>query len=638
MSELLGMSFDGAASPSIHIRGWSEEDEPGPAPTGWGFGWYPKGENAAVVIKDPMPMGDTPLSRVLRDWERFRSTVFLCHIRGAAKRASQENTHPFVRSYARRYWLFAHNGQLDPEKIRALSLGHNPAFEPVGRTDSEHAFCWLLTKMRELEARSLGEVGWPLLHEWLRELNTLGTLNLLLSDGHDLVAYRDTEGFNTLGFIRRKPPHAATKLKNQVVKIDLGDPLDINRTMILFGTTPLCTEGWSPLAPGELLVARRGAVQWSSRAATGEASLPAGPLSEAAPATVATWSETVIPQAAVTGSQAHTTTPRAPLTRETRVEPQPQIGIAVAHRGSPSPSRTQSDSRILEVVHETTYRYQEPVERSTHVFRLQPVHDLHQEVLDHHIEITPRGEITPFEDVFGNQALRARFRQSYRELKLVATSRIRVKKPPVWNADVRTATLPLVWMPWQRQMMQAYLLPPELPATQLRELSEFAMSFVERQDYDLIETLNDINRTIHQDFTYVSKSTSLETTPFDIYINRRGVCQDFANLFICMARLLSLPARYRVGYIHTGADYENQAQSEDSHAWVEIYLPWAGWQGYDPTNGCPANLDHVRVAVGRNYRDATPTSGTIYKGGQGETLSVSVKVRPPKANSSLPAA
>ena len=87
-----------------------------------------------------------------------------------------------------------------------------------------------------------------------------------------------------------------------------------------------------------------------------------------------------------------------------------------------------------------------------------------------------------------------------------------------------------------------------------------------------------------------------------------------------------MPARYRVGYIYTGADYENKIQSEASHAWVEVYLPWAGWRGYDPTNGCLANLDHVRVAVGRNYRDATPTSGTIFKGGEGETLSVSVKV------------
>lgn len=154
------------------------------------------------------------------------------------------------------------------------------------------------------------------------------------------------------------------------------------------------------------------------------------------------------------------------------------------------------------------------------------------------------------------------------------------------------------------------------------------MSFAERQDFDLVETLVDMNQTIYRDFSYVPGSTSIETTPFDVYTKRRGVCQDFANLFICLARLLNIAARYRVGYIYTGADYANQVQSEASHAWVELYLPWTGWRGFDPTNGILAGTDHVRVACGRNYRDATPTSGTLYKGGGGERLSVSVRVEP----------
>ena len=72
----------------------------------------------------------------------------------------------------------------------------------------------------------------------------------------------------------------------------------------------------------------------------------------------------------------------------------------------------------------------------------------------------------------------------------------------------------------------------------------------------------------------------------------------------------------------------NQAQSEASHAWVQLYLPLTGWKGFDPTNGILTQTEHVRVAVGRNYLDATPTSGTIFVGGGGETLSVDVKVEP----------
>jgi transglutaminase-like putative cysteine protease len=181
-------------------------------------------------------------------------------------------------------------------------------------------------------------------------------------------------------------------------------------------------------------------------------------------------------------------------------------------------------------------------------------------------------------------------------------------------------------MPWQRQMMLPYLLPAELPETALRQLTDYAMGFAQRSDFDLLGTLTDMNQTIKEDYSYVSGFTNNYTTPFDVYLSRKGVCQDFANLFICLARLLNIPARYRVGYIYTGADYENKQQSDASHAWAEVYLPSPGWVGFDPTNGCITGQDHVRVACGRNYMDATPTSGTIFKGGGPESLEVAVKV------------
>ena len=96
-------------------------------------------------------------------------------------------------------------------------------------------------------------------------------------------------------------------------------------------------------------------------------------------------------------------------------------------------------------------------------------------------------------------------------------------------------------------------------------------------------------------------------------------------LFVCVAYLAS--ARYRMGYIYTGEKYDNKLQSEASHAWAEVYLPYIGWRGFDPTNGCKVSQDHVRVACGRNYRDATPTSGTIFRGGGLETLKVEVKMK-----------
>jgi transglutaminase-like putative cysteine protease len=152
------------------------------------------------------------------------------------------------------------------------------------------------------------------------------------------------------------------------------------------------------------------------------------------------------------------------------------------------------------------------------------------------------------------------------------------------------------------------------------------MSFVKRNDYDLLDTLLDINDSIFREYKYIQGATTVHTSAFDVYVNRRGVCQDFTNLMICLSRLLGVPARYVCGYIYTGPKNPNQRQSEASHAWLQVYLPVVGWKGFDPTNGILTQTDHVRVAIGRRAIDATPTSGTLFLGGGGETLSVDVRV------------
>jgi transglutaminase-like putative cysteine protease len=219
----------------------------------------------------------------------------------------------------------------------------------------------------------------------------------------------------------------------------------------------------------------------------------------------------------------------------------------------------------------------------------------------------------------------------YHELQIIARSKVDMldTDPLGFHQRYTRTTIPLVWMPWQRQALQPFLHPPELPESELRELVEYAMSFVERNDYDLLDTLLDINGSIYREYKYTPGSTTIETSPFDVYSKRHGVCQDFTNLFICLARLLGVPARYTCGYVWTGPKNPNRVQSEASHAWVQVYLPEVGWRGFDPTNGILTQTDHVRVAVGRNYVDATPTSGTIFLGGGGtETLSVDVRMDP----------
>ncbi|MDE4938347.1 transglutaminase-like domain-containing protein, partial [Francisella tularensis] len=82
---------------------------------------------------------------------------------------------------------------------------------------------------------------------------------------------------------------------------------------------------------------------------------------------------------------------------------------------------------------------------------------------------------------------------------------------------------------------------------------------------NVMAILAEINKTIFYEYKYVSGSTNLTTTAYDVYVTRQGVCQDFSHLFICLARLLGIPARYRSGYIFHGGNYSNTAMSDATH-------------------------------------------------------------------------
>jgi transglutaminase-like putative cysteine protease/predicted glutamine amidotransferase len=586
MPNLLAMSFEGELAPSFDLRCLADGRQ---LPDGWGLGYYPGGEPSAVVLKEPAPPPGSIRGQLARAWEHLESSLFTLHIRTATWGAiSDANTQPFVRSWGRRDWMLAHAGSL-ARKLDAPD-GDRGMFEPVGSTDTEQIFCHLMNQMVEKGWRSLLEADLATVRGWLDLLNDHGELTVVMTDGRDLLAYADRGGLALhLGTIA--PPYERVAFGNDDLLVDLSVRGTKARKGVVVCTAPLdapegaAAPGWTSIPPGHVVLVRQGAV-----------------VADVGPKPVG-------PQAA----------PAASL-----VSP----SVAARALGRPAPAEVAR----WRVKHRTSYKYVKPVERSSHVIRLTPVDDRLQHVLEHDLRISVAGQIKDYDDVFGNRSRRLLIEQPFTELVLEATSLIEVLDvaPLDFRPDTLRArsTIPLVWMPWQRQINAPFLLPPELPETQLDELTEYAMSFVERNDFDLLDTLIDINATIFKEYEYRQGSTTVFTTPFEVYTNRRGVCQDFTNLFICLARLLGVPARYVCGYIYTGPKNPNQVQSEASHAWVQLYLPEAGWKGFDPTNGILTQTSHVRVAVGRNYIDATPTSGTIYVGGGPETLEVSVTVEP----------
>jgi len=439
----------------------------------------------------------------------------------------------------------------------------------------------LMNRFAERGWKSLGEADPATLWEWLSLVNDHGNLTSVLTDGHDLAIYsdRDSAGIYVWEVL---PPYDRMTFGDGELLVDLAKRGVKSRKGVLVSSQPLDVNGlpreWRAVPPGHLVLVRQGAVR-------GEFGAPGA------------------------GSE-------------------PPFLPSAQRRDMPRPTR--AEVRRYRVTHHTVYRYGQPVERSSHLFRLTPADDRLQKLLSSDIRVSVEGIARDFDDVFGNRVRRLEVDRPFAEMDIVAESRVEVlDTDPLSYRPLRQRTqLPVVWMPWQQQVVQPFLLPPELAESELRELGEYAMSFAIRNDFDVVDTLLDMNYSIFKEYRYTQGVTTVFTTPFEVYANRRGVCQDFTNLFMTLARLLGLPARYVCGYLWTGPRNENQRQAEASHAWAQVYLPEVGWKGFDPTNGILTQTEHVRVAVGRTHRDATPTSGTIFVGGGAETLEVEVRVEP----------
>jgi transglutaminase-like putative cysteine protease/predicted glutamine amidotransferase len=600
MPNILAMSFEGHLAPSFDLRCLEQGRK---LPDGWGIGYYPGGEPSASVLKEPAPNEGSIRSELVKAWQHLESSLFVVHVRTATwGMQSDANTQPFCRSWGGRDWMLAHAGSL---RERPHSR-EGEFFEPVGSTDTEEIFCELLSRMAEHKWRSLADCDLAVLQGWLDEINDRGTLTMVLTDGRDLCVYADRNDPEGLYLWQILPPEDCLVFGDEDVQVDLFKRGVKSRKGIVVSSNPLTPAphgrtAWEKIEPGKLMVFRQGAF-WAEL----------NPLPKKAPP------ET--PAVAAKSDKAPAESAEGKHTESSAPEP-------IAPRRARRKLQTAQVQR-LKITHRTAYHYENQVERSTHILRLTPMHDTLQTLLSSEVKLSVDGRQRDYEDVFGNHVRRVLLEKPYNDLIIEATSEVEVGdvNPLKFNPLSARSTIPLVWMPWQRHMLAPYLLPPELSESELTELIEYAMSFVERNDYDLLDTLLDINSAIHEEYKYVQGSTNLATTAFDVYANRRGVCQDFTNLFICLTRLLGVPARYVCGYLYTGEKHPNHAQAEASHAWVQVYLPDVGWRGFDPTNGVLTQTNHVRVAVGRSYRDATPTSGTLFVGGGAETLSVDVRV------------
>lgn len=602
MKYLLGLSKNCNGFPSIC-----------PQPSqghSYGFGMvtFPLENHKALIFKNIHTDKDT-LKGLYTDKEYGSATFIGCYEELPCP-FEEDEIQPYTYHYAGRDWVLACSAHLQADFREILPIENTSIFVPTSTAAEEYVLCWLLHEIHACNASSVEELTWQILHRLFQQLNALGSIDLIFSDGKSLITYHDSQDKTPLYMLYSAPPHKLRKFDFDRIKISL-DHLDLNQTLILFTNQKISAgQGhFQEMYPGQMIAIKHGEYLWDSHQQENK-SIKSIPKTDFVPPTI---------------------TPSNPLVLQ-HISMRPLLSLADKNRQSPGCAAIVTHSKdpptFYSILHESSYHYDAPVNISKHVFHLQPVHDLTQSILDYKLLSSVNGTFHNFTGVFGNTVTRFDISEPYTTLILQSHSLVVNHSPRIDLEELshQQWRLPLNWMPWDHAMLQAYLMPPELPESELLELSEYAMSFVQRNNNCLLSILDDLNYTIHRDYTYLSGSTTLHTTPYDVYVSREGVCQDFANLFICLARLLNIPSRYRVGYIFTGGEYENKEQGDATHAWVEVYLPGAGWMGFDPTNSCHEGKNHIRVATGRNFRDATPTSGTIYSGGGYETLTTVVQM------------
>lgn len=286
--------------------------------------------------------------------------------------------------------------------------------------------------------------------------------------------------------------------------------------------------------------------------------------------------------------------------------------------------------------HDTRYVHNGLASTSQHIACLKPRTLGHQRLVWHELTIDPApAAIRERIDYFGNHVSEFAILAPYTEMRVLSRSEVELQEPtgevdpgtsPSWES-VRESLLYSGDAPFQAASEFSY---PSPYAPAGAELDAFAR---ERGFFGpgrpILSAAIDLMHQIHDEFTFDPAATSVATPLTEVLATRRGVCQDFAHLFIAALRSLGLPARYVSGYLLTDAP-EGQPRlvgADASHAWVAVWCPSHGWIDLDPTNDVIPSMRHVTLAWGRDYGDVSPLRGVVL-GGQEHRLNVEVSVYP----------
>jgi transglutaminase-like putative cysteine protease len=262
----------------------------------------------------------------------------------------------------------------------------------------------------------------------------------------------------------------------------------------------------------------------------------------------------------------------------------------------------------LAVLHRTTFHYGLPVTQSVNTLHLEPRTFPYQKTISALIRVLPATRLRRFTDLFQNVTHHFELPDAHSRLEI--ESRIRVHNLPLDISDEsREATRDVYRDSSIRERIWPYV-------QESRRVSRTPEIW--RQSVDVAGGFDSVYQRaralmewIHSEFRYEPGATGVSTQVEESFQMRCGVCQDFTHVMLAMCRAVGVAARYASGYLYNGPR-DTLVGAQASHAWCEVYLPAAGWIGFDPTNNTLADERYVKVAVGRDYDDVAPVVGSYH--------------------------
>jgi transglutaminase-like putative cysteine protease len=268
---------------------------------------------------------------------------------------------------------------------------------------------------------------------------------------------------------------------------------------------------------------------------------------------------------------------------------------------------------VFQIEHSIEYTYSQPVIFAPHQLRLRPRSDVHQSVLSFDLTISPTPQqVAESVDLDGNNSTLVWFENNLTtNLKITTKTSVStiLTNPFSYLIEPWAANLPIDYPRSLAQQLQPYLT-GYLGHSIDPIAAELAAEIWQTVNGKTISFLSELNQQIYHNCQYSIRDTGAALPPGMVWKNRAGSCRDFVVLLLEVCRAVGLAGRFVSGY-EAGAETDDFAGERHLHAWAEIYLPGAGWRGYDPTHGLLVADNHIAICASPFPAQTTPVAGNL---------------------------